>query len=405
MPAIDEPELKSNEPKPPIDVKGMSSKFTKAMKEGAVPPPSTPAEPPKAPEPPPAAPEPPVKAPEPKGTIPEPPKPKPPEPKPPEPPKPEPKPEKIPSNNFKELEASRDEFRKKYEAAEAKAKDIETKLANAIDPNTVRELEGKLEKATKQAEEAREFVDRFYLEHSPSFRKAYSEKIESILEDTKEALGAEVGEKIVAVLQRANSKGADEELEALTDELSKFKQNVVTNAFTELKRLHRERDGELKNSKENVKKLQEYEQQQAQARSAEFAKSIKSTFNSELGAFEGGVDGFKSIEGKDDYNRIVAENRERAEAFIASDLQQPTNRVRMALWASYGIHANRLVAAQNEKIVKLEKQISDMQGANPSLRPSASTKLDGDTKTEGKPGDRIVSRWREAQEKGIPPKE
>lgn len=401
MPAADLDEPKSNEPVPPIDVKGMSSKFQRAMKEGAVPPPGTPppAEPPKAPEPAPKPPEPPA---EPKGTIPEPPKPKPPEPKPPEPPKP---PEKIPSTNFKELEASRDEFRKKAEAAEAKAKEIEAKLATAVDPSKITELEGKLEKANKQAEQAQEFVDRFYLEHSPTFRKAYGEKIESIVEATKEAIGGEVGEKVAAILQRASNKGADEELETLTDELSKFKQNVVTNAYTELKRLHRERDGELKNSKENVKKLKEYEEQQAQARSAEFAKSIKSTFTTELGTFESGVDGFKAVEGKEDYNKIVAENRGRAEEFLASDLQHPTNRARMALWASYGIHANRLVAAQNEEIVKLRKQVSDMQGANPSLRGGAVTKTDGEPAKDSKPGDRVVSRWREAQEKGIPAKE
>lgn len=402
MPATAEPELKSNEPMPPIDVKGMSSKFKKAMGEGAVPPPGTPelpkAEPPKTPEPAAKAPEPSA---EPKGTIPEPPKKAEPT-KAPEASKP---PEKIPSTNFKELEASRDEFRKKAEAAEAKAKEIEAKLATAVDPAKITELEAKLEKANKQAEQAQEFVDRFYLEHSPSFKKAYGEKIDAAIADAKEAVPAEVADQIEKVLRRSPSKARDEEIAKLTEEMSDFQRLEVMGSYKELKRLQKERESELSNSKENVKKLQEYEQQQAQARNAEFAKSIKSTFTSELGSFESGVDGFKPVDGKEEYNKIVAENRERAEAFIASDLQHPTNRARMALWASYGIHANRLVAAQNEKIVKLEKQLADIQGANPSLRGGAGTKADGEPAKDSKPGDRIVSRWREAQEKGIPPKE
>lgn len=386
-----------------INVKAMSTRWKEAMASGGAPAPKAAApplaEPPKTAEL--AAPAPPAAEPAAQG-VPEPPKPKPAEPKA-EPAKAEPSP-KVPSDNFRALEASRDEFRKKAEAAEARAKEIEAKLATAIDPKQIKELEEKLDKATKQAEKNQEFVDRFYLEHSESFKKAYADKIEDTIERVKSKVGEEKSAEIERILRKGPGKSRIDELEAIADELSDFKKRAVVDAYDKIEELHNQREAELKNSKQNVQKLKEFEAEQAKARDSEFHKNRTAAYTSELSAFEQGVDGFKEVDGNAEYNAIVKVNRERAQQFLGAET--PLDRARLALWASYGVHASQLNRAQHERIAKLEKQLSDLQGANPSLKGGVAVTPAGDKPKSGdKPGDRTVSKFHEAMEKGIPTKE
>jgi len=389
-----------------INVKGMSDRWKQAMGESGIPKTPPPKEPdaPKAPEPAVKAPEPVV---EPKAGIPEAPKPKPAEPvKPAEPAKPAEPSKPIPSAEFKKLEAARDEYKTKLEVAEKKAQEIEAKLSTAIDPKKIEELEGKLEKANKQAEDYKEFVDRFYLENSPSFQKAYGEKIEQSIEDAKEAVGGEVGDQLEKVFRMSPSKVRDEEIEKLSEELSSFKQAAVIKSYTELKRLQRERDAELKNSKENVKKLREHEEQQGKTRSEEFAKALRKSYDAEVDQFAATLPSFALVDGNEAQNTIAKSNRAKAEELLSINLSNPTDRARLAIWAAHGIDSYHRDKAKDELISKLQKQVSDFQGANPSIRSGAAPTGQPDTpKGEYKAGDKTVARWREAMDKGVPAKE
>lgn len=354
----------------------MSARFTAAMSGGTVPTPdqkpaAVPATPPKADIAPVVEP------------------PKPPAPAKSDEPKPgDPKP-KTPAENFRALEASRDDFKTKWESSELKIKEIEGKLATAIDPARVADLEKKLAAEEAKRTEYEGVVQRFYVEHSPQFKAAYDEKINASIQDAKDAVGAELSSKLESVLRQSPGAERDAAVEKLMEDVSAFKQGAVINAYTALKRTQREREEELGRSRENYSKIKDFEAQEAEKKRNESAKQMKETFATELQAFSQIMPEFRAIEGNEEHNKLVSEVRGQAERFMGDF--GPSDRARLALWAAKGFHSARLDGIKDALISKLQQQLQALQGSNPTVGAAGG-------KTDDKPKGDVGSRFKDAME-------
>ncbi len=314
-----------------------------------------------------------------------------------DPPKGEDKKAKIPAENFKILESQRDEFKSKAEQLEAKAKDLETKLSQAVDPAKIAELQKKLDETNSKASEYETIVQRFYVEHSPTFKAAFSEKITQSQIEAKDAVGAEHASKIEALLKMPPSETRDKAIEEIGDELRPFQQSSLVKAYTDLRRIERERDAELAKAPENFKKLQQFNAEQATKAHAQEMAALESAFKSETGEFMQKLPEFQPIEGNEAHNSFVKANIETARSFLGA--KTPTDLARIALWAARGHAALEMDAKKDALIEKLSSQVKELQSAGPTLGGKGGGK--GGAETQPKTA---AEKFREAMSKGIPAK-
>lgn len=376
-PEVDDPKL---EIPPTVSINKMSDRFKDAMSKGSIPPPGDVPKPPEPPKP----------SKEPAKGVPEPPKSE-------SKTEPEKKP-KIPADNFKALETQRDEFKAKHEAAETKLAELQQKLSQAVDPAKIAELEQKITATTAKADQYETIVQKFYVEHSPQFKAAFTDKIDQSRTEAKEAVGADHAAKIESVLRLPPGEQRDKAVEEIGDELRSYQQTDLVTAYRNLKRTEKARDEELAKASENYKKLEDYNHEQAQISQRERLKSVETAFKEEASNFMTRFAEFQLIEGNKEHNEAVKQNLELAKNFLAPDLP-PTDRARLALWAARGYASVKSDLMKDALISKLQSQITSMQAGNPGLEGGGKGK--GEKATPLTPG----QKFSKALSEGIPQKD
>lgn len=306
------------------------------------------------------------------------------------------KPTKIPAEQFKILEKSRDDFREKFEAAQKHALELEAKLSAVpqISPDEIESIK-------KERDSFKALVEQVALEHTPEFKKAFTDKIKDLKAEVKDAVGAEQADKIAKILKMPSDQ-RDEQIEALAEELSSFKQAKLSRLITELQRTERERDTELAKSSENIGKLEEHRAERERQQTAQERKQLETAFDSELQRVAV-LPEFQIVEGNEEHNAVVKTNRERAKSFLNSN--SAADRARIAFWAAKGVASIETDVMKDALISKLQKQISEMQSANPNIRTTQST-TEKPRQVNAQQGElQTVSRFKQAMTQGIPTSE
>jgi hypothetical protein len=177
--------------------------------------------------------------------------------------------------------------------------------------------------------------------------------------------------------------------------LTSFRQGALIKAYTDLKRVEKERAIELAKAPENWAKLQQSRADQQKQAQAEYAKQIESAFGSELQKFAV-IPDFQNVDGNDEHNARVESNRKLARDMATADLP-PAERARLSMLAVIGHNAIQTGAIKDALIAKLQKQVADMTAANPSLVTKTAATTTNADKPKG-----FLERYNEAMTTGIP---
>lgn len=304
--------------------------------------------------------------------------------------KPDPKEQKPSREHFKVLETQRDEFKTKWEQAEerakqneAKAKEVESKI-----PNDYEELKGKLSKHE-------EFMQKFYVEQSPQFQAAFDQKIAAGIEEAREVVGSANADRVADLLSMPPSTKRDAEIDEITADLSPFRQAALVRAFQDVRKLQKERAGELAKTAENYKNLKNVESQRATQEKLSRQEALEQAYKLTASESAKQTVHFRKIEGNDEHNARVDENEKMLKEFTTSDLS-PADHARLAAWAVRGMRSSQTDTIKDALIQKLQDELKAIGDANPSAQGGGSKTADKQKpKTAGE-------KYREAMTQGIP---
>lgn len=270
-------------------------------------------------------------------------------------------PEKLSHKNFKEVLAARDEFKTKWESETRRAKEFEAKLQ---EQKLLKPPE--LEEAEKQLAEYRQYVQQYDLEHSAEFQNAFDKPIAQTIQDAKDMLGGERGDRLEKILRAPDDDWRNARIKEFVGELEDdFEKGTVRDAFGALKKLQRGRKEELLKAGENLKALKQLNAKRADDQMAKMKEQRVRLADMTLDAASKSLMEFQESDDAT-HNASVAENKALLKSFLAEDLP-PDQFGRMATWAVRGY---RSVATENqlrERVAMLESEIAKLSGASPDL--------------------------------------
>lgn len=300
------------------------------------------------------------------------------------------KPPSDKEKNFRALETSRDEFKTKWEQETARVKEFESKLKE-----TEARIPADYDDLKKKVEHYSDLEKRYFVEHSPEFRQAYTDKITAGIEEAKEIAGAE-GEAIAELLALPPSKRREAEIEKLTEEMSDFKKTQLAAVMRDVKRLQKERASELGKATEGFQQLMKFkadERGKAQLQSQEAADRAYKLTVAE--AAKKSVH-FQRIDGNEEHNGRVVENEKMLREFTTADLK-PEERSKLAFMAVRGIRSYETDQIKDALIQKLQGELKEIQAATPGASGGGAAKSGGKPMT-------AAERYNKAINEGIPEK-
>jgi hypothetical protein len=299
---------------------------------------------------------------------------------------------KIPHENFKVLEAARDEFRAKYEAAEKRAKEFEAKLQEQS-TRTPPELE----EAKKQLEEYRTYIQQHDLERSPEFQNAFDKPIAQTIKDAKDMLG-DRGTQLEKILKAPDDEWRNDRIKEFVKELDDdFEKDTVRDAVRTLKKLQRGRSEALLEAADGVKALKELNAKKAADQMAQHKEARTRLAEAALSAASSTLEDFRETDDAE-HNKTVAENKAMLRSFVSSDLP-PEEFATMATWAVKGYRSRAEMQQLRDRIAMLESEIGKLAGASPDLDGGGGG---SDSSDKADTPEKMGARFIEASQRGVP---
>lgn len=318
-------------------------------------------------------------------------KPEPPAPAP-EPAKGEVVPEKLSHKNFKEVLAQRDEIKNKWEAAEKRAKELETKLQEQS-TRTPPELE----EAKKLLAEKDQFINQFMLEQSDEFQNAFTRPIEQAIQDAKDVVGGERGDRLAEILKSPDGKWRTDQIKAIVGELEDdYEKGVVRDSVNALRKLERGRKDELQKAGTNIQALKQLHLKRQEEGQTQQKEARERLTNYALDAATRSLPEFRESEDPE-HNMAVADNKTMLKKFLGN--LPPEEMATMAVWAVHGIRSKEVEKALNEKIATLEAEINKLSAASPDLDGGGGA---GERTERANTPEKAGARFMQAVQSGIP---
>lgn len=290
-------------------------------------------------------------------------------------------PKKLAHENFKVLEAARDEFRTKWEASEKRAKELEAKFQEQTNrPHP------EIEEYKKQLTEYQEREKVYFLERSPEFQKAFGTRIEDAIAEAKEAVGSKNAERLEKILRAPAGEWRNEQLKEFAKELEDdFEKGALRDAYGKLRTAQREREAELAKAGENLKALEQMQEKQKVQAAEQNKMHRERLYQHSLAESAKGLPEFR--EGEDEaHNAQVAENRAMLKSFLTEDLP-PEEFGRMAAWAVRGYRSLTKEKALSDKVAALEGEIAKLSSATPGMDAG------GNVSDKGEKADTPAKAW------------
>lgn len=268
------------------------------------------------------------------------------------------------ADDFRAIKKVRDEYKTKAEQLEARAKELETKLASAPKIDTT-----ELETLRKQKAEAEEFVKKFAIEHDPRFQEQYNTRIEAGINRIKSVVGGAEGEKLAQLVKLPDSQYRTEQIEAVLADLSPFKQTRFSVAVDDLEKAMAEKESIVKQARDNFSQLERTNREQNSAREEVEKKARAQVFDSVIEKVKDAKDGLPIFQLKPDdeaWNTQVGERIDTARA-IFNDEFSPQDK---ATWSAWAVTAPSLLQTCKEQAAEIQKltgELKAMQTAQPTI--------------------------------------
>lgn len=224
--------------------------------------------------------------------------------------------------DWKKLKADREEWQKKATELEQKhaatVKELEAIRAKAISTDPNPELQKQLDELRTEKEKYLQQLETVALERSERFSSAFQKVFDASLARAKEAAGTNA-EKVEHLIQLPPSKWRKERIQEVAETLPDMDRAALSMAITEYDRARADRDDALKNSRENLKKVQaldaERSQREQQLNAARVDAAIKSVMEKARSR-----EAFQTKEGQDAHNASVKANEMEVERFLRGQM-------------------------------------------------------------------------------------
>lgn len=294
-----------------------------------------------------------------------------------EPPKPAPEPDEKPPKSAKDWEAYKANKKAILEekralegkaaaleaartAADEKVKkleaDLETARKSAAPPADYEQIKKALEAEKTKSSELDKALRLVGTERHPEFKAKYDAPIEAAVARAKKIVGADKAEQVARLMQMPPSDWRDAQLEEALSDLSAVKSGQVTGLMAEIGRLQDAREAEVKQNADQWEQLQAQRALETQAadraRQEQTIRFVSDTVS--------------AIKDGDELKGLLSDHDlEVVKGVAIAGCKDPADTVKTI---ARGIAFTALLKgwqADKAKIEALEKQVKDLEGAQP----------------------------------------
>lgn len=307
---------------------------------------------------------------------------------------------KIPSEHFKQLESDRDTWRTKASEYEKQLADFKAQMEQV--KNTPPAPPPDYEVLKSELAKHQELVSQIALERSPQFKAAFDDKISESIRDAQDVVGKDKAEVLGQILSMPAGESRDEELKSFASELDEFEAGGLREQYFKIKKLQREREHELMNHKENLKKIKDYEQVKATEDRAMRNETRKKLAEAEMAEASQFYPEFREVEGNSEHNARVSESRQMVKDFLSNDLSDK-EMARLMVYAVKGYRSTETDVLKDALIAKLKSQLTDLASTSPAVDSGTPSKHISANSRPGQPDiASVAARFKKAMEHGVP---
>lgn len=292
----------------------------------------------------------------------------------------EPEPEKAEAPEPADTEPDKKESRsaKDFKLVKQKAKEAEgevAKLRAEIEALKSQTPEGndELDALKRERDELSDRLKAAALEKHPKFENYYRSKIDGIISRAKSLVGEEMSDRVESLLNMGGGAERNSGLEDIFSELGVTQQAQMGALLTQMDEVLNERSSQLQNASQTYEAM---EQNQTQQREAFLAESERTFDRVGEDAKAWGV--FQEREGDAEWNAALAERTAIAKQIYMGE-SDPEQLARAAYMASSADFLNELLTKEVEAHRLTKSQLTELQGANPSVSASASGASTGES--------------------------
>lgn len=275
---------------------------------------------------------------------------------------------KATQENWNHLRTIKNEAIKKEkdraDALDRRVKELESTAQNSQANAEVKALKDQIESLTGQ-------LERVSLENSPRFKSYYDGNIEKQLRLAKAAAGKH-GEEVVKLLQQPSGQERNERLAEIKTELG-IEGDVISHAIAEIRKLNLEREEQLANHRDGLKKLREQEQIEAE-RSKEQTLSQRKNHAERIVQRARSVPELKPEDGDEEHAAFADGAMDFIRNASLGSLDADDSRL-LPVSAMVGLYYKTI------KVPRMEKELQQLRDTVQKLQ-AAGPKMDGSNRSE-----------------------
>lgn len=262
---------------------------------------------------------------------------------------------------FKKRESERDQFKTELETTK---QEIEKLRKQGPSPE--------LDTLRKERDELSEKLKLIDVREHPEFKRRFDGKTTAQLEMAKRIVGADKADKITALLKLPDSQYRNEQIEALSADLSVMQQGRLANVINALGEIESERDGEIAKAKADFERMKTEQGEKAKTEQAQFQAQSEKAFNELVKEAQEKNPLFQIKENDQEWNNGVKSRIEAAKGLLFGQTGQDTlmKAAMAAVSVPVIVGAYQGVVEENKK---LQAQIKELTAAQPKVdAPNAS---------------------------------
>lgn len=275
--------------------------------------------------------------------------------------------------DWKKLKEERQQWQTKASEMEKKflesSKELEVIKAKAAATDPSPELKKQIEAITAEKEKYLNQLETVALERSERFAKVFQKTFDSAISRAKESAG-EHAEKIEHLIQLPPSKWRKERIQEIVETVSDLDRAQIAMSIAEYDKARSEKEEQLKNSKENLARVQAMEAE-VQKRDMEMKEANVSSAIQSLMATARKHEAFTVKDGDEEHNAMVKANEIALENFLRGKMSGAD----VAALAIDGLEGRRIrdkvVTSLTKKVEELEAAVKEYQSASPGTSGSA----------------------------------
>lgn len=270
--------------------------------------------------------------------------------------------EMFSSPHWKELVASRDDWKSKTKEA---AKEVETYKAKVAELETKVAKPEEIEALKKERQDALDKLERISLEHSDKFSSYYNSKFEQAVAQAVDSVGKDKADQIKAILEAPKSAWRKAQLNEIVSTMeSEVDKLQLISAMTDYDRVRGEKEKQLEDWRNNsiaLRKANEQQQREAQEQDMARRKAFASRALSEQAIK---LEAFQEKEGDKDHNANVAKARKLVEDFVMGNMDDSLA-ISLPIKAAEYDRVSKLIPELQAKIKEQEEALAAYKQSAP----------------------------------------